>query len=147
MANPVWEVLLTTNELGPDEQGSDSSGAIVEFWGVVRRLEQTREIEGIEYEANVPMAEHQLQRIAKQATDKFELQSVIIHHRLGFVAVKEASVFVRVGSQNRGPAFEASRWIMDELKRKVPIWKRPRFRPAEAILEAGRLEHGIASRQ
>lgn len=81
------------------------------------------------------MAEHQLQRIAERSLGEFELQSIVIHHRLGFVAVGEASVFVRVTSQNRSQAFLASRWIMDELKRQVPIWKRPRFKgvnPAES---------------
>ncbi|MEY2484617.1 MAG: molybdopterin synthase catalytic subunit [Verrucomicrobiota bacterium] len=135
MANPLCEVLLTTAELQSGPKGSGAAGAIVDFWGVVRRLEQMREIKGIEYEANLAMAEHQLQRIAERSLGEFELQSIVIHHRLGFVAVGEASVFVRVTSQNRSQAFLASRWIMDELKRQVPIWKRPRFKgvnPAES---------------
>jgi molybdopterin synthase catalytic subunit len=53
---------------------------------------------------------------------------VIIHHRIGFVAVGESSLFMRVFSGHRQAAFQASRWIVDELKKKVPIWKRPRFK-------------------
>ena len=74
------------------------------------------------------MAEHQLREIAEQALIQFDLRSVIIHHRIGFVAVGEPSLFMRVFSGHRQAAFQASRWIVDELKKKVPIWKRPRFK-------------------
>jgi molybdopterin synthase catalytic subunit len=105
-----------------------AAGARVDFQGIVRGSEDGREIEGIDYEAHWKMAEHQLRQIAEQAMIKFELRSVIIHHRIGFVAVGEPSLFMRVFSAHRQAAFQASRWIVDELKRKVPIWKRPRFK-------------------
>jgi molybdopterin synthase catalytic subunit len=110
------------------ERDLTNAGAVIDFWGVVRRLEDGCEIEGIEYEAHREMAEHQLKRIGKQATEKFSLQVVIIHHRIGFIAVGEPSLFLRVMSLHRGEAFRASQWIVDELKKKVPIWKRPRFK-------------------
>ncbi|MDB6146790.1 MAG: moaE [Spartobacteria bacterium] len=128
MANSVCEIRLTTAELKLGEDIPSFSGAVVDFWGLVRPLEANRQIEGIDYEAHTTMADHQLQLVARQAAEKFELHSIVIHHRVGFVRVKEASVFVRVTSQHRTQAFQANQWIMDELKRKVPIWKRPRFK-------------------
>ena len=128
MANSVCEVLLTEAPLDalPQKQNVDA-GAMVDFFGVVRRLEDGREIEGIEYQAHREMAEHQLRQIADQATEMFRLQLAIIHHRIGFIAVGEPSLFLRVASPHRGEAFRANQWIVDELKKKAPIWKRPRF--------------------
>jgi molybdopterin synthase catalytic subunit len=129
MANPVCEVLLTEAELVfPDPKLDASAGAIVDFFGVVRRLEDGREIDGIDYEAHPRMTEHHLKLIAQQTMEKFTLQLIIVHHRLGFVAAGEASLYARVATRNRAEAFQASQWLIDELKRKVPIWKRPRFK-------------------
>src|ERR1041384_1516829 len=129
MANFVCEVLLTERPLkAPPQNHHHDAGATIDFWGVVRRLEEGREIEGIEYEAHRTMAEHQLGQIAERAAERFRLQRVIVHHRIGFIAVEEPSLFLRVASPHRGEGFQASQWIVDELKKKVPIWKRPRFR-------------------
>jgi molybdopterin synthase catalytic subunit len=129
MANPVCEVLVTEAQLNPPENRMDpAAGARVDFQGIVRSSEDGREIEGIDYEARREMAEHQLKQIAEQAAIQFGLRSVIIHHRIGFVAVGEPSLFMRVCSGHREAAFQASRWIVDELKKKVPIWKRPKFK-------------------
>ena len=103
------------------------AGAVINFWGVVRPMEDGRELEGINYEAHREMAEHQLKRIAERAAERFELKRVIIHHRTGFIAVGEASLFLRVASPHRSEGFQASQWIVDELKKSVPIWKRPVF--------------------
>src|SRR5437764_8323934 len=149
MANSVSQVLLTEARLeapkGDDVDPSTSlpafakgygaanrtsllAGAMVDFWGVVRELEDGREIEGIDYEAHKAMAEHQMKIIADGATENFRLNKVLLHHRIGFVHAGEASLFLRVSAQHRAAAFEGSKWIMDELKKKVPIWKRPRFK-------------------
>jgi molybdopterin synthase catalytic subunit len=128
MANFVCEVLLTEAPLdAPPHRHDADAGAIVDFWGVVRRLEGGDEIEGIEYESHREMAEHQLRQIAEQAAENFRLRVVIIHHRIGFIAVGEPSLFLRVTSLHREEAFRASQWIVNELKKKVPIWKKPRF--------------------
>jgi molybdopterin synthase catalytic subunit len=129
MANPVCEVLVTEAQLKtPENRVDPAAGAAVDFRGIVRGSEAAREIEGIDYEAHREMAEHQLKQIAKQAGREYGLRSITIHHRVGFVAVGETSLFMRVRSPHREEAFQASRWIVNELKKKVPIWKRPRFK-------------------
>jgi molybdopterin synthase catalytic subunit len=129
MANPVCEVLVTEAHLNaPENQLDLAAGARVDFQGIVRGSEDGREIEGIDYEAHRQMAEHQLRQIAEQAAIQFGLRSVLIHHRVGFVGVGEPSLVTRVCSGHREAAFQASRWIVDELKKKVPIWKRPKFK-------------------
>jgi len=129
MANPVYELLLTRDRLeGPREIVDLGVGAVVDFWGVVRELEDGREIEGIEYEANTIMAKHQLEKIAKHAASDFAVNLIVIHHRIGFVRTSESSLWVRVAARHRAEAFAASQWIVDELKKTVPIWKKPRFK-------------------
>jgi molybdopterin synthase catalytic subunit len=127
MANSLCEIVLTDAPLKAPENDLLSAGAVMDFSGIVRRLEDGRQIDGIEYEAHREMAEHQLRQIAGHATAKFGLQLVLIHHRIGFVAVGEPSLFVRVAALRRQEAFQAAQWIIDELKEKVPIWKRPAF--------------------
>jgi molybdopterin synthase catalytic subunit len=127
MANVVCEISVTQAPLTPPESDVPGAGAVVDFWGVVRPIEDKRKIEGIDYETHREMAEHQLKRIAQRATDTFQLQLVIIYHRIGFIAAGEASLFLRVASMHREQAFRASQWIIDELKTKVPIWKKPKL--------------------
>ena len=128
MANVVCEISVTQAPLLV--QGSDiaGAGAVIDFWGIVRLIEDGREIDGIDYDAHREMAEHQLKRIAEQAAERFGLKWVIVHHRIGFIAVGEASLFLRVASSHRSEGFRASQLIVDELKKKVPIWKRSRFK-------------------
>ena len=137
MANPVCEVLVTEARLKAARNGIDfAAGAVVDFWGIVRGSEDGHQIEGIEYEAHREMAEHQLRQIAQQAIETFALKLIVVHHRIGFIAAGESSLFMRVASGHRAEAFRASQWVVDELKRKVPIWKRPKFKidkvPAKA---------------
>jgi len=134
MANPVCEVLLTQEELELPKKTPDlSAGAIVDFWGVVRDLENGREIDGINYEAHPTMAHHQLRVMGERAMEKFELKLIIIHHRIGFVPAGRSSLFLRVATRNRAESFQASQWIVDELKSKVPIWKHPQFRSGDSL--------------
>jgi molybdopterin synthase catalytic subunit len=128
---------VTQEPLAARVSDTAGMGAVVDFWGVVRPIEYGREIEGIDYEAHREMAEHQLKRIAEQAAERFGLNLVIIHHRIGFIAVGEPSLFLRVASPHRSEGFRASQWIVDELKTKVPIWKRPRFRAVAGIVDGG----------
>jgi len=130
MANVVCDILVTQAPLTPRGDAAQA-GAVIDFWGVVRPIEDGRKIEGIEYESHREMTEHQLTRIAKLAAEEFGLKLVVIHHRIGFIAVGEPSLFLRVASPHRSEGFRASQWIVDELKKRVPIWKKPRFQAVE----------------
>jgi molybdopterin synthase catalytic subunit len=138
MATWHSEILITTTPLqSRPNNWSGQAGASLDFWGVVRTLEDGREISGIEYEAHQAMAEHQMQMIADAARAEFGLMEVILEHRIGFVAAGEASLFLRVASAHRDAAYQGSAWIVAELKQKVPIWKRPIFVRHERAATAG----------
>jgi molybdopterin synthase catalytic subunit len=145
MANALCEVLLTKAPLAPAEGEQAFAGAIVNFWGVVRELEGGREIEGIDYEAHEAMATHQLRLVANEAVNKFGVGHMIVHHRIGFVGVGEASLFLQVKAKHRQTAFEASEWMVDELKRKVPIWKHPKFKIDDQPARKSRLPTAAGS--
>jgi len=110
---------------------SRTEGAVVDFYGVVRIVENERTIDGIEYEAFEPMAKRQLSLIADEAKSSYGLITVIIHHRIGFVPTGEASLFVRVTARHRRAAFEGSSHIIERLKQTVPIWKHPVYASAQ----------------
>src|SRR6266566_1074046 len=129
MANYGCDVALVGGALDvAAAENTSGAGAIVEFFGNVRPLENGEHIDGIEYEAHREMAEHQLQKVAHEAAERFDLLAIQLQHCVGFVTVGETSLFLRVAAAHRGAAFEASRWIVDELKKRVPIWKSVRFR-------------------
>src|SRR2546423_999099 len=133
MANCDCDVALVNGPLVLTLPGTTlAAGAIVEFFGNVRPLENGQQIDGIEYEAHREMAEHQLRKIAQEAVERFDLLMIKLHHCVGFVAVGETSLFLGVAAAHRGAAFEASRWIVDELKKRVTIWKAVRFKVGSA---------------
>lgn len=127
MANHVCEIALTDQPLlPPTEARQEGAGAIVDFFGNVRPLENDAPIAGIEYEAHRAMAEHQLRSVAEEAAGRFPIRLIVLRHRLGYIPSGETSLFLRVAAAHRGEAFAASQWIIDELKKRVPIWKAPR---------------------
>jgi molybdopterin synthase catalytic subunit len=120
------EIRITKQPLDPRVlHFSRTEGAVVDFFGVVRSIENERMIDAIEYEAFEAMAERQLTLIADEAKDRYGLVSVVIHHRIGLIPVGEASLFVRVTARHRRAAFEGSSQIIERLKQAVPIWKHP----------------------
>ena len=102
-------------------------GAILLFLGVVRDVNDGRRVTGIEYTAYESMALVELQAIAHEAATKFAATSVIIEHRLGELTLQDASVGIAVAHAHRDQAYALSRWTIDELKRRVPIWKREHY--------------------
>ncbi len=145
MAISLCEVSISESPLVVLNDVQADAGAVLDFFGIVRALENGREIAGIAYEAHRAMAEYQLSLIARMAAGTFGLARVEIRHRIGFVAVSEASVFLRVASEHRGSSFAGSQWIMDELKSRVPIWKRPVFKNSDAVsMNSGQLSANIA---
>ena len=104
---------------------SDAMGAAVYFLGVVRGTEQESPIQGIEYEAFQKMAEHQFQLLFDAMEKRWPVESVRLVHRVGLVKVNEPSLWVEIIAPHRGEAFAACQWLIDEMKRVVPIWKKP----------------------
>jgi molybdopterin synthase catalytic subunit len=102
-------------------------GAILLFLGVVREVNDGRDVTGIEYSAYEAMAVRELEAIASETLARFDATDVAIEHRLGELALEEASVGIAVAHPHRGTAYDASRWVIEELKRRVPIWKREQY--------------------
>ena len=122
------ELLITDKSIDEAEAklgtlGGDVGGVVV-FWGVVRDVEEGKKIASLEYTAYREMAEHQFRNILAAARKKWPLKRVRVIHRLGNIAVGEPSLLVRVEAAHRGEAFAAAQFIIDELKQKVPIWKK-----------------------
>jgi len=102
-------------------------GAAVVFEGVVRDNTRGRKTRYLDYEAYEEMALQQLESLAERALADFKVRDVAIVHRRGRLEIGEISVLIVVASAHRGPAFDACRWIIDTLKRTVPIWKKEYF--------------------
>lgn len=101
----------------------DRHGGIVTFAGHVRDHHGGRPVGRLEYSAYVPMAEAQCEAIVREAETRWPV-TVGLRHRTGELAIGEVAVAVVVAGDHRDEAFEACRWIIDEVKRRVPIWKR-----------------------
>ena len=104
---------------------SSGMGAVVYFSGVVRANEEDKTISAIEYEAFLPMVEHQFELIFRAMEKRWPLESVRLVHRIGVVKVNAPSLWVEVIAPHRGEAFAAGQFLIDEMKRVVPIWKKP----------------------
>lgn len=104
---------------------SQGMGAAIYFAGVVRAAEGKETIRAIDYEAFEVMARHQFGKIFDEVEKRWPIESVRLIHRIGVVQVNEASLWIEVISPHRGEAFAACQWIIEEMKRVVPIWKKP----------------------
>jgi len=102
-------------------------GAAVVFEGVVRNHTRERKTLYLDYEAYEEMALQQMETLAEQALKEFKVRDVALVHRLGRLQVGETSVLIVVASAHRSAAFDACRWLIDTLKRSVPIWKKEYF--------------------
>jgi molybdopterin synthase catalytic subunit len=102
-------------------------GAIVIFDGIVRNHSRGRRTLYLEYESYEDMALKQLEELATRAKEQFAIRHLAIVHRLGRIEIGESSVLISVFSAHRAAAFDACRWVIDTLKRTVPIWKKEFF--------------------
>lgn len=120
------QVLLTTEPLEAalgDHARLDENGAVLVFEGIVRNHHGGRAVTHIDYQAYPAMAEEELRRLAEEIAAAFPITRLLLAHRIGLVRVGEASLFVAIGSHHRRAAIEALDRLVDELKRRVPIWK------------------------
>jgi molybdopterin synthase catalytic subunit len=104
-----------------------SAGAAVTFEGWVRNHHGGEAVTALEYEAHAPVAEPEGSRILAEAISRFEIVTAFGRHRTGRLAIGECAVWVGVSAAHRGAAFDACRYIIDELKERVPIWKKEHY--------------------
>ncbi len=110
-------------------------GAIVTLDGFVRQFTKGRETRHLVYEAYESMALKEMEKLVGRARDQFEIQCVAIVHRLGKLEIGETSVVISVAAPHRRAAFEACEWLIKELKRTVPIWKKEVYADGEVWVE------------
>ncbi len=124
-------VALTRDEIDAEtlvaEAKRGEDGAVVVFDGIVRNHTRDRQTLYLDYEAYEEMALKQMDELAREAVTRFGVRHVSLVHRLGRLDVGETSVLIVVASAHRAQAFDACRWLIDTLKRTVPIWKRETF--------------------
>jgi molybdopterin synthase catalytic subunit len=114
--------------------GSPEAGAILVFAGTVRRMSHGREVLRLEYEAYEPMAVAVIEEIAREAREQFAILDVAAHHRVGTLAIGEVAVVIAVAAPHRDAAFSGCRYVIDELKKRAPIWKKEVYGDGEAWL-------------
>jgi molybdopterin synthase catalytic subunit len=130
-ADPSIAIALTRAPIDAErliastKQGED--GAVVVFDGIVRNNSRGRQTLHLDYEAYEEMALKQMNTLAREARTRFGVRQVTIVHRLGRLDVGETSVLIVVASPHRAQAFDACRWLIDTLKKTVPIWKKETF--------------------
>ena len=117
---------IVSREIIPELERPED-GAVVMFDGIVRNNSRGRRTVYLEYEAYEDMALRKLRELASEATQRFAIRNVALVHRLGHLEVGESSVLIAVFSAHRAAAFDACRWLIDTLKRTVPIWKKEFF--------------------
>ncbi|CAB49091.1 molybdenum cofactor biosynthesis protein MoaE [Pyrococcus abyssi] len=117
---------------------SSSTGGIVIFLGKVRDENLGRKVEKLIYEAYDEMAIKEMERIRNEALDRFPIVDALIWHRIGELEVGENTILVVVSAKHRREAFEACAWIVDEVKKRVPVWKREVTDEGEFWIEGDR---------
>lgn len=113
----------------------EECGATVTLDGYVRRYTKGRETDYLLYDAYEPMAVKEMGKLVEQAKEKFEISNIGIVHRLGRLEIGETSVVISVAAPHRRAAFEACEWLIKELKRTVPIWKKEIYSDGEVWVE------------
>ena len=118
---------IVESSLIAERKISREMGAVNYFSGIVREGEEGKKIKAINYEAFEKMVLHQFDLILNEIEERWPIESIRLVHRIGKVIVNESSLWVEVVSPHRNEAFEACQWLIDEMKKKVPIWKHPIF--------------------
>lgn len=127
---PFWieiaEELPSIEEVYSFLNASEGGGVCV-FSGITRPQTQGRTTKSLSYDAHKPMALKEMTRLALVAASKWPILRLVMLHRTGNVRVGEASVYIGVATAHRGPSFQASEFLIDELKKSVQIWKKEQF--------------------
>ena len=126
MRSAIVDHAITPSALAV-EVAHDGNGATVLFLGTVRDTNDGRAVTGIEYSAYRSMAELELAKIVIEASTEFGTMDIVVEHRVGTLELGEVSVAIAVAHPHRGAAYDASRYVIEEIKRRVPIWKREHY--------------------
>lgn len=109
------------------EVAAHRNGATVVFVGTVREMNDGAAVSGLDYSAYDAMARRELAAIAQEASTRWETRDIVVEHRTGSLELGDASVVIAVAHPHRGSAYDASRYIIEELKKRLPIWKREHY--------------------
>jgi molybdopterin synthase catalytic subunit len=109
------------------EVASVGNGASILFVGTVRDVNDGRAVSGIEYAAYESMAMRELESIVSEAAARFDVSDIVVEHRIGQLGLGDASVVIAAAHAHRAQAYDASRFVIEEIKRRVPIWKREKY--------------------
>lgn len=122
---------ITRDAIRPDDVldrvGADEDGAAILFLGVVRDHADGRAVSGMRYDAYEEMAATVLAEIATEAAERLGTDRVAVIHRVGELAIGEVSVAIAVSSPHRAESFDASRYVIEEIKKRLPVWKKERY--------------------
>jgi molybdopterin synthase catalytic subunit len=138
--NSIINILLQSEPLSEqaalDFVKTDDTGGIVTFVGTVRNQTKGNQVMKLDFEAYEPMAISEMRKIAEQAVEKYSLNKIAIHHRIGSLAIGEVPVVIAVSAPHRKAAFAACEYCIDTLKETVPIWKKEYFQDGEVWVSA-----------
>ena len=119
------DLILSNKALeNTDPEWSPQYGAVLIFWGVVRKIEKGEEIRGIQYSAYEELAYGLIKNLSLEAIENYGNHNAKIAHRLGFVAASEPSVVLRISSPHSKSAYQLSEWYLNKIKNSLPIWKK-----------------------
>ena len=118
--------------------GGPADGAVLLFLGTVRDHADGRAVDGLRYEAYQEMAEDVLAEIAREAAERLGTHRIAVVHRVGELSIGDVSVAIAVSSPHRAEAFQASRYVIEEIKKRLPVWKREQYVDGEAGWVPGR---------
>lgn len=132
-------ICVTENVLDSAEAvaavANPAAGALTVFLGVVRDSNLGRSVQYLEYDAYPAMAEKVMRQLAEEARERFGLLDCAVLHRTGRLEIGEASLLIVVASAHRAASFEGGQWLVDEIKKKVPVWKKEVWEDGEAWIE------------
>ena len=133
---------ITTDAIDPQallaRVADPSSGAVILFLGVVRNHNDGRGIEAMRYDAYDEMAQGTLDEILAEAEERYGVGRLAAVHRVGELGIGDVSVAIAVSSAHRAEAYEASRYVIEEIKVRLPVWKKERFEDGTSEWVVGR---------
>ncbi|HBU57156.1 MAG TPA: hypothetical protein DEB33_05330 [Gemmatimonadetes bacterium] len=126
--------------------GSDEDGAAILFIGVVRNHADGRPVSGMRYDSYVEMSQQELKSIAAEAAERLGTDRLAVEHRTGELQIGEISVAIAVSSPHRAESFDATRYIIEEIKKRLPVWKKEYYEDGTDSWVEGTLPPGTGPR-